>query len=127
MMRTSADNLSFAGLLAAFGGPGIIESFTPDIHDLVCLGPEACRAETLIIAAANLTVGIAGIVSGYFLIRKTSTPSGSTLAVIPQGQVPATVLVNGSGVKGAAYSLVNAGSSGEVTAITPAAPKTAAL
>jgi hypothetical protein len=71
-------------------------------------------------AAMGAVISVAGLVR---VITNPSPPAGTNLAVIPQGQVPATVLVNGSGVKGAAYSLVAPGSAGDVTAISPPTPK----
>lgn len=115
-MQNKADNLSMVGLIAAFGGQGIIEGFVPQIHDLVCFVPTTCQAETTIIAFFKLVTGIAGIVSGYYLIRKTSTPPGSNLSVIPKGQSPATVFTNGA--PGMSYALVNEGGAGEVTTIS---------
>ena len=69
-------------------------------------------------AAMGAVISVAGLVR---VITNPSPPAGTNLAVIPQGQVPATVLVNG--VKGAAYSLVAPGSAGDVTAISPPTPK----
>lgn len=117
IMKNNADALSFVGLVAAFGGQGVITGFQPEIHDLVCFAPMDCHAEIWILALLKLITGMAGIVSAYYLLRKTSTPPGTTLAVVPNDQIPVTAPKNG--INGPSYSPITPGSSGEPLSVTP--------
>lgn len=116
-VKNRADLLSFCGLLTAFGGQGVITGFQPEIHDLVCFVPTNCRVEIWIIAFLKLVTGVAGIISAYYLINKTSTPPGTTLAVVPHDQIPVTAPKNG--INGPSYSPITPGSSGEPLSVTP--------
>ena len=118
-MNNKSDILSFIGLIAAFGGNGTIEGFTPQIHDLVCFVPTTCQIEVWILALLKLATGAAGIVAGYYLLRKVSTPTGSTLSIMPHNQIPVTAPKNG--INGPSYSPINSGGSAAPVAIT--APK----
>jgi hypothetical protein len=116
-VKTRADLLSFCGLLTAFGGQGVIAGFQPEIHDLVCSTPANCVIEIRILALLKLLTGIAGIISAYYLINKTSTPPGTTLAVVPHDQVPVTAPKNG--INGPSYAPITPGSSGDPVSVYP--------
>lgn len=119
MMKNRSDTWSFIGLVAAFGGQGVITGFQPQIQQLAC-GPfatTACGIEIEIIAVLKLLTGVAGIIAGYHLLRKTSTPPGTTLAVVPHDQVPVTAPKNG--INGPSYSPITPGSSGEPLSVSP--------
>ena len=117
MMKNRSDAWSFIGLIAAFGGQGVITGFQPEIHDLVCFTPVDCPWEIRILAVLKLVTGAAGIVAGYHLLRKTSTPPGTTLAIVPHDQIPVTAPKNG--INGPSYSPITPGSSGEPLSVSP--------
>jgi hypothetical protein len=136
-MNQNIDLKTMIGFGSATGIPyaihAVITFVHPALFTLTCGqgyvdGVAACYKNQCVEAVLLLVLSAVAVAYGLMTMAGRmkavpSPPSGSNLAVIQQGQVPATVLVNGSGVRGPAYSLVAPGSAGDVTAISPSVPK----
>jgi len=136
-MNQNVDLKTLIGFGSATGLPAVIHAIIAFMHPALVTvtcgtayvdGVAPCYRDLWVEAVLLLVLSAIAIIYGLVTMAARfqavpSPPVGTKLGVIPNGQVPATVLVNGSGVKGAAYSLVVPGAAGAVTAITPEAAK----
>jgi len=95
-MKNNADLFNVASFIAYFVSDGVIAGFKPALHDLVCnpFLPADCLFEIRTIALIKLIIGVCAAIAAYQLFKKTSTPVGTNIAVLPVGQAPVTQTTN---------------------------------